>query len=45
MTLKLEKLFTAVIATALGLSFVTANAAPTDTELFSSPKSVTSKTI
>ena len=38
MTLRLEKLFTAVIAVALGFSFVTANAAPTDTGLFTIPQ-------
>jgi len=38
MTLKLEKLFTAMIAIALGFSFVTANAAPSDTELFTIPE-------
>ena len=43
MTLRLEKLFTAVIAVALGFSFVTANAAPTDTELFTFPKLMTTR--
>ena len=44
MTLKLDKLLTGLIAAALGFSFVTANAAPTETELFTSPKPLADRT-
>ena len=44
MTLKLGKLLTGLIAAALGFSFVTANAAPTETELLTSPKPLADRT-
>ena len=43
MTLKLDKLLTGLIAAALGFSFVTANAAPTETERLTSPKPLADK--